>query len=163
MAARPLDTSKLQRGAKVHTFPLSTDPVSSSASRSDFIFLFVTLCLLLCAPSFTSQPQSLLSNKPRSFKLPTTTTNSFQVSPRFAVRSYLRRSNSRQPFRITMFFNKSTVALAFVALANLVSAGQTPACLLSVIGYVVLVDIGAIALSIAVAPRPNIPIAFWNR
>ncbi|KAJ5455920.1 Period circadian protein [Penicillium daleae] len=33
-----------------------------------------------------------------------------------------------------MFFNKSTLALAFVALANLVSAGQTPACLLSVIG-----------------------------
>jgi hypothetical protein len=61
-----------------------------------------------------------------------------------------------------MFFNKSTLALAFVALATLVSA-QTPACLLSVIGYVFLVDIGAIALSIAVAPRPNIPIAFWNR
>ncbi|CEJ62017.1 hypothetical protein PMG11_10532 [Penicillium brasilianum] len=32
-----------------------------------------------------------------------------------------------------MFFNKSTLALAFVALATLVS-GQTPACLLSVIG-----------------------------
>ncbi|KAJ5673968.1 Period circadian protein [Penicillium macrosclerotiorum] len=29
---------------------------------------------------------------------------------------------------------KSTLALAFVALANIVSAGQTPACLLSVIG-----------------------------
>ncbi|KAJ5875662.1 Period circadian protein [Penicillium subrubescens] len=33
-----------------------------------------------------------------------------------------------------MFFNKSILAVAFVALANLVSAGQTPACLLSVIG-----------------------------
>ncbi|KAJ5176342.1 Period circadian protein [Penicillium canariense] len=33
-----------------------------------------------------------------------------------------------------MFFNKSTLALAFVALANIVYAGQTPACLLSVIG-----------------------------
>ncbi|KAF3401558.1 hypothetical protein F1880_010053 [Penicillium rolfsii] len=33
-----------------------------------------------------------------------------------------------------MFFNKSIFVVAFVALANLVSAGQTPACLLSVIG-----------------------------
>ncbi|GLI76947.1 hypothetical protein PoHVEF18_005229 [Penicillium ochrochloron] len=33
-----------------------------------------------------------------------------------------------------MFFNKSILAVAFVALANLVSAGQTPACLLSVVG-----------------------------
>ncbi|KAJ5081515.1 Period circadian protein [Penicillium alfredii] len=33
-----------------------------------------------------------------------------------------------------MFFKKSAVALAFVALTNIVSAGQTPACLLSVIG-----------------------------
>ncbi|KAJ5483881.1 Period circadian protein [Penicillium diatomitis] len=34
-----------------------------------------------------------------------------------------------------MFINKSTFALACVALANLVSAGQTPACLLSVVGH----------------------------
>ncbi|EPS31173.1 hypothetical protein PDE_06128 [Penicillium oxalicum 114-2] len=34
-----------------------------------------------------------------------------------------------------MFFNKSTIALACIALANLVSAGQTPACLLSVVGH----------------------------
>ncbi|KAJ5095293.1 Period circadian protein [Penicillium argentinense] len=33
-----------------------------------------------------------------------------------------------------MFFKKSTLALAFVALASFVSADQTPACLLSVIG-----------------------------
>ncbi|KAJ5304760.1 uncharacterized protein N7443_004420 [Penicillium atrosanguineum] len=33
-----------------------------------------------------------------------------------------------------MFFNKSTFALAFVALGSIVSAHQTPACVLSVIG-----------------------------
>lgn len=44
---------------------------SPSTLRSDSIFSFVTLCLLLCAPSFTSQTQSLLSHKPRSLEFPT--------------------------------------------------------------------------------------------
>jgi hypothetical protein len=52
-----------------------------------------------------------------------------------------------------MFFNKSTLALAFVALANLVSAGQTPACLLSVIGYVDSVDMRP-RLRWAFSPKP---------
>lgn len=37
-----------------------------------------------------------------------------------------------------MFFNKSTVLFSALALCNVVVAAQPPACLLSVVGYVII-------------------------
>lgn len=65
------------------------------------------------------------------------------IYPLHSLLAYLNRCaissrpNSSLPFlSFTMFFKKSTLALAFVALASIVSAGQTPACIIEVMGYV---------------------------